>query len=143
MEPYDENAALKFNLKNHSDDWLRKRQGLALPVLPPTTLEARKYFFAKIRWFAALASESRKSKVDFEAFAREWNQMADGKDRFYVSTEVLAAYAKTWEKTSNIRASQELVSEQLDHVRQTANIFVASQLPFPSYLTHTSVPWSH
>jgi hypothetical protein len=44
MEPYGTAAITQYPL-NLADDWLRKRQGLALPVLPPTTHEARKYFF--------------------------------------------------------------------------------------------------
>jgi len=59
---------------------------------------------------------SQESQIDYEKFACEWNSSADGKDRFYVTTEVLTAYAKTWEKNSNIRASQDLISNQLDMV---------------------------
>ncbi|KAF8958387.1 hypothetical protein BDZ97DRAFT_2047280 [Flammula alnicola] len=54
MEPYSEDAETQFKL-NTSDSWLRKWQGLALPVLPPTTPESRKFFFSKIREFAARA----------------------------------------------------------------------------------------
>ena len=55
MEPYGAAASAQYPL-NSADDWLRKRQGLALPVLPPTTPEARKYFFSKIREFSEAAS---------------------------------------------------------------------------------------
>jgi hypothetical protein len=47
MEPYSDAAAQLFKL-NSSDDWLQKWQGLALPALPPTTLEACRYFVSKI-----------------------------------------------------------------------------------------------
>jgi len=47
MDPYTDIVATTFKL-NSSDDWLRKQQGLALPVLPPTTPEARQYFFKKV-----------------------------------------------------------------------------------------------
>jgi hypothetical protein len=116
MEPYSETAANTFKL-NSNDDWLRKRQGLALPVLPPTTPEARKYFFTKIRKFLEIATDDKKKNVDFEAFAQEWNRTADGKERFYVTCEVLSAYAKTWEKSNNAHASQELISSQLKEVK--------------------------
>jgi hypothetical protein len=55
-------------------------------------------------------------------------------------TEVLTAYAKTWEKNSNIRASQDLISNQLDIVRQTtgSHVFAAPQQPFPHFLTASS-----
>jgi hypothetical protein len=62
MEPYNEDAAVKYNKLSSNENWLRKRQGLALPALPPTTPEARKYFFSKIRHFAALASENGHGK---------------------------------------------------------------------------------
>ena len=134
MEPYTEEVETRYKL-NSGDSWLRKRQGLALPVLPPTTPEAREFFFSKIREFAAIASESGKSKINFEAFAQEWNQSTNGEDRFYVTTEVLSAYSKTWEKCTNIRASQELISDQLEVAQQMANVFAAEAHPFPTYLT--------
>ena len=139
MEPYSEEVETRYKL-SLGDSWLRKRQGLALPVLPPTTPEARKFFFSKIREFATIASESGKSKINFEAFAQEWNQSANGEDRFYVTTEVLSTYSKTWEKSTNIRASQELISDQLEVVQQMASVFAAEAHPFPTYLT--SIPIS-
>ena len=39
MEPYNEDAAVKYNKLSSNENWLRKRQGLALPALPPTTPE--------------------------------------------------------------------------------------------------------
>ncbi|KAJ7270551.1 hypothetical protein C8J57DRAFT_1605631 [Mycena rebaudengoi] len=39
MASYSDEAASKFEL-NSSKDWLRRRQGVALPILPPTTLDA-------------------------------------------------------------------------------------------------------
>jgi hypothetical protein len=139
MEPYSNQAAVLFKL-NSSDDWLQKRQGLALPALPPTTLEARRYFFSKMPVFASLASSNGKGKIDYEAFAQEWNWSANGKDRFYITMDVLAAYAKSWEKTSNIRASQELVSDKMKTIQKTSEIFAALHQPFPSFLT--AVPTS-
>ncbi|KAG6849717.1 hypothetical protein H0H93_006014 [Arthromyces matolae] len=136
MEPYNEQTAEKFKFKrNSNNDWLRKRQGLALPVLPPTTLTARQYFFSRIRHFATLAAENGKSKVDFTSFAHEWNQTANGKDRFYITGEVLAAYAKAWEKASNIRASQELIADGMDLISQTRSVFAAKTIPFPDFIT--------
>jgi hypothetical protein len=137
MEPYTESAAQTFKLSSN-DNWLRKRQGLALPALPPTTPEARKYFFTKIREFSEVATTDKKKKVNFEAFAQEWNRTADGKERFYVTYEVLSAYSKSWEKANNVRASQELMSGQLQEVKKTAEIFLANGKPFPSYLTTDS-----
>ncbi|KAF8133169.1 hypothetical protein K438DRAFT_1787686 [Mycena galopus ATCC 62051] len=88
MASYSPDAASKFEL-NTSDDWLRRRQGVALPILPPITLDARKHFFTGIRKFAGQASTAGKKKIDFEAFAREWNSSADGKTRYYVTGDVL------------------------------------------------------
>ena len=136
MEPYSDAAAQLFKL-NSSDDWLQKRQGLALPALPPTTLESRRYFFSKIRVFTGLAASNGKGKIDYEAFAQEWNQSADGKERFYVTTDVLSAYAKSWEKITNIQASQELISHQMETIHKTSTIFAAVHQSFPDFLTDT------
>lgn len=136
MESYGAAAATEY-LLNNADDWLRKRQGLALPVLPPTTPEARKYFFSKIREFSEAASIDNKKTVNFEAFAQEWNRTADGKERFYVTTEVLSSYAKSWEKISNVRASEELISKQMQSLDQSSKVFMATQRAFPNSLTST------
>jgi hypothetical protein len=74
-------------------------------VLPLTTPEAQQYFFVKIKEYSALASTDGKGKIDYQLFSRDWNQSADGKDHYYATAEVLSAYAKTWEKVNNIRAS--------------------------------------
>ncbi|KAF8233296.1 hypothetical protein L208DRAFT_1458637 [Tricholoma matsutake] len=79
-------------------------------------------------------------KIDFEAFAQEWNQSANGKDRFYITTDVLCAYAKSWEKTNNICASQELISDKINMIEKTGKIFAAPHQPFPTFLT--AVPTS-
>ena len=115
MDPYTDIIATTFKL-NLSDDWLHKQQGLALPVLPPTTPEAQQYFFRKVWEYAALASCEGKQKVDYEAFAREWNKRADGKDWFYITTKLLAAYSKSWKKNSNIHALQEMIIDKLHMV---------------------------
>lgn len=78
MEPYDDRTAPRFKMRGN-DDWLRRRQGVALPVLPPSTLEARQYFFPKIRTFAMAAADDGKHSVDYAAFTQEWNRTADGK----------------------------------------------------------------
>ena len=90
-----------------------------------------------------LASSQGKGKVDYEAFAREWNRSADGKHRYYITTELLAAYSKSWEKNSNIRASQEMIVDKLQMVSHSTQVFSAPTRPFPSYLTaspHSTQP---
>jgi len=67
-------------------------------------------------------------------FAQEWNQSANGEDQFYVTAEVLL-YSKTWEKSTNIQVSQELILDQLEVAQQMANVFAAEAHPFPTYLT--------
>ena len=134
MEPYGTTATAQYPL-NLADDWLRKRQGLALPVLPPTTPEARKYFFSKIQEFSEAASANNKKTVNFEAFAQEWNRTADGEERFYVTVEVLSSYAKSWEKMSNVHASQELISQQMKTLVHSSEIFAATEEEFPNFLT--------
>jgi len=137
MEPYNDIAATIYKLKSNND-WLRQRQGLALPALPPTTPEAHRYFFSNIQKFSTLAANSGKGRIDYESFAKEWNRSADGKTRFYITTEVLATYGRTWEKTNNTRASKELISEQLEHIHQSQKIFAAPQASFPTFLTGSS-----
>lgn len=134
MAPCDDNALATFKL-NNNNDWLRQRQGVALPIVPPNTPEARKYFFSKIGAFVVDASANGKRKINYENFAKEWNRSADGKHRFYVTPEVLSAYAKTWDKTNNARASQELIAAKLDLVNQTGELFQVSTAPFPDSLT--------
>jgi len=132
MEPYSEHAAATYKL-SVSDDWLRRRQDLALPVLPPTTPEARHYFFSKIREFA-----SATGKINYDMFTQQWNQSANGVTRFYVTTEVLRAYAKTWEKMNNVKASKELISDKLEMIQKSREIFAASHSPFPTFLIGSS-----
>ena len=131
MMPYSHEA----DRLNHADDWLRCRQGVRFPILPPTTTAARRYFFQEIRKYTADAASSGKHKIDYLSFARAWNQSADGKDRFYVTTEVLSAYARTWEKSNNIRASQDLASDTIYTINQTRAVFAAPDMPFPTFLT--------
>jgi len=138
MGSYSKKACVRFPLKSQSDDWLRKQQGLALPILPPTTLEARKYFFSQICNFAEEVSSNGKQKINFETFACQWNTTTDGKECFYVTVEVLVSYAKSWEKVTNNRASEELISEQLHQVRLSGKVFAVPNVPFPSYLIGTA-----
>lgn len=126
MDSFNENSPLVLNA---SDDWLRRRQGLALPVIPPTTPEARHFFFSEI------AKYENKKQINFVAFSQDWNQLADGKSCFYITPEALIAYAKTWEKNTNIKALTDLISDALDVISQTLQVFAAANKPFPKYLT--------
>ncbi len=136
MSPYKLNSSLKLNENN---EWLRQRQGLALPVLSPTTPEARKYFFTNIREYLVVSSRDGKVNVDHESFARKWNRTADGRSRFYITTEILASYSKAWAKANNIRASQEIISDQLERITRSADVFAASHLSFPEFLSGKSL----
>ncbi|KAF8992063.1 hypothetical protein BDZ89DRAFT_1151259 [Hymenopellis radicata] len=108
-----------------NDEWLRSRQALAMPARPPTTSEARSYFFANIKIFSAQAAQDGKRKINFDQFAPQWNRTADGKTRFYITPELLMAYAKGWERTNNIRASQEIINDTLKDVSRSAAAFIA------------------
>ncbi|KAF8225614.1 hypothetical protein L208DRAFT_1380566 [Tricholoma matsutake] len=99
--------------------------------------ESRHYFFSKIRVFTGLAGSNGKGKINYEAFAQEWNQSASGKDCFYVTTDVLSVYAKSWEKITNIQASQEIISHQMETIHKTSTIFAAIHQSFPNFLTDT------
>jgi len=80
------------------------------------------------------------NKLDYEAFAYERNQSADGNEHFYITSKVLAIYAKIWEKVYNIHASQEMIKDKIDLVHQSHDILAASHLPFPDFLTGTASP---
>ena len=86
-----------------SNDWLLHQQGLALSALFPTTPEAWQYFFVKIH-----------EGMNYKVFAQDWNQSANGKDCFYVITEVLSPIVKTQENVTNICASQEMNQDKID-----------------------------
>ncbi|TEB22231.1 hypothetical protein FA13DRAFT_1819084 [Coprinellus micaceus] len=135
MEPFTEQSELRYPKLSRGDNWLRKRQGLALPVLPPTTLAARQYFFEKVRHFTEVASANRRTKVDFVTFSQEWNRTADGEQRVYITPEVLSAYGKSWEKANNIRASEDLIYAELESLKTSKRIFAAGDQPFPPHLT--------
>ncbi|KAF9037329.1 hypothetical protein BDZ89DRAFT_1129855 [Hymenopellis radicata] len=123
-----------------NDEWLRSRQALAMPARPPTTSEARSYFFANIKIFSAQAAQDGKRKINFDQFTRQWNSTADGKTRFYITPELLMAYAKGWERTNNIRASQEIINDTLKDVSRSATAFIANNVPFPSISGPPSFP---
>ena len=69
--------------------------------------------------YTASATSDGKSRLDYTAFAQDWNWSADSKDRFYVTTEVLASYAK---KIVNIHASREMIQDKIE-LQQVDNNF--------------------
>src|SRR5882762_3981684 len=85
--------------------------------------------------YTASATADGKLKLDYKTFAQDWNQSANGQDHFYVTTEVFASYAKTWEKVTNICASQEMISKDKILVEQCCQIFAVSEQQFPTFLT--------
>ncbi|KAK0472637.1 hypothetical protein IW261DRAFT_1570727 [Armillaria novae-zelandiae] len=136
-----ESLWIRFGMASYNDEASKayKLNSLALPVLPPTTQEARRYFFAQIRVFSVKASTEGKGKVDYEAFAQEWNQTADGTECVYVSPEVLAAYSKSWEKANNVQATEELISDGLEEVHHSSKVFAAADVPFPDFLARDAL----
>ena len=56
-----------------------------------------------------------------------------------MTVEVLSGYAKSWEKASNICASEELISEELSKIQESHQIFAAPNIPFPQYLTTNAI----
>ncbi|KAK7048797.1 hypothetical protein R3P38DRAFT_2764708 [Favolaschia claudopus] len=48
-----------------------------------------------------------------------------------ITVELLTAYAKSWKKQNNGRASADLISDQLKAAQQTREIFAAPHLAFP------------
>ncbi|KAJ7866110.1 hypothetical protein B0H13DRAFT_1898278 [Mycena leptocephala] len=54
---------------------------------------------------------------------REIGMVPRMEDTLLCYGDVLSTYSKTWEKISNIRASQDLISAKIDLVRQTGELF--------------------
>ncbi|KAK6988757.1 hypothetical protein R3P38DRAFT_2476908, partial [Favolaschia claudopus] len=89
--------------------------------------------------FVLEASASGKRKISNECFENRWNSTADGRTQFFITADILAAFAKSREKTNNARASQELISAKVDMARQTRQLFQDNNnLPFPSSLLGTA-----
>lgn len=139
MKIYSWQTARNFQDLSADDNWLRIRQPLALLVLSPCTPEAKKFFFSNIQQFA-VSGGGGKSKIDYLKFAREWNLTADGKTRYYVTSEILEAYGKKWDKVNNIHASQELVYEHLSVLKQTQEIFQSPHIQFPRFAIVSTNP---
>ena len=91
-----------------------------MSALSPTTPEAWQYFFVKIH-----------EGMNYKAFAQDWDHSANGKDCFYVITEVLSP----WEKVTNICTSQEMIQDKIDLIEQSHQIIVVSGQQFPTFLT--------
>jgi len=77
----------------------------------------------------------------FNTFTQEWNQTADGKERFYITVEVLFNYAKYWKKATNIHALEELIAKQLSKIQMSHQIFAAPNTTFPSLMQYRSIPF--
>ncbi|KAJ7825530.1 hypothetical protein B0H13DRAFT_1918616 [Mycena leptocephala] len=105
MASYSDEAASKFEL-NSSEDWLRQRQGVGLPILPPTTLDARN--------LQLLQAVPVKNGLISTHLPDNGTDPQMEKPRQYVTGDVLSTYSKTWEKISNIRASQDLIAAKID-----------------------------
>jgi len=73
--------------------------------------------------------------MNYKAFAQDWDHFANGKDCFYVITEVLSPIVKTWEKVTNICTSQEMIQDKIDLIEQSHQIFVVSEQQFSTFLT--------
>ncbi|KAJ3522150.1 hypothetical protein NMY22_g12013 [Coprinellus aureogranulatus] len=135
MQPYTSQFAHDHPLKS-DDEWLRKRQGLAFPVGPPTTPEARAYFFSEVKLDTERAAVTGRTKLDLLNIARRWNSTADGIKRKYITAELLDSFKKSWERYSNSRASQDLVADRLANLNRSQAIFNnAAGQRFPEYLT--------
>ncbi|KAK7012668.1 hypothetical protein R3P38DRAFT_3323885 [Favolaschia claudopus] len=137
MEPYNEQTATRFKLKG-SNDWLRQRQAVALPILPPSTPTAHQFYFRELPRFISSEANGKKRRVDNLGFTQHWNSTADGKSRFYITVEILEAYAKIWAKSNNSRASEELNMDRVKRVEETQKVLATPNFSFPDFLTGIS-----
>ncbi|KAL0565977.1 hypothetical protein V5O48_016044 [Marasmius crinis-equi] len=129
MRLYDDQITLTMKV-NTNKEWLHHRQNLGLPILPPTTPAARKYFLMKKRELTLASVDiSGRSKVDFTAFAAEWNMTADGKHQFYVTLEILSAYSKSWDEVENMQASEGIIQANSGRCSKAKRYLL--HLPYP------------
>ena len=132
MEPYSDTAHARLNKLNGNNDWLWQREGLSLPILSPTTLKAQKYYFSLIDLKSKEVARSGKKRLDFVELTQIWNQSADSVYQMYVTPEVLEAYAKGWEKSNNIRASEDLIRKRLSHHKALSMCFLCRAATVPT-----------
>lgn len=120
---------------NKSDNWLRQCQGVALPILSPSTIESRTYYFESLPLFLGPSTKAGKTSLKLEPFAAHWNASADGIKRSYLTPEVFTTYGKVWGRVSNNRASQDRIRPGLEQLATTAQIFAAPDVAFPSFIS--------
>jgi hypothetical protein len=134
MQPFNEQAAATFKI-SASNDWHWHWQGLALPALPPTTPEAWQYL--KKRFIRTLHQQQLMKSWNWirKLLLRIGTSPPMGKNCFYITTEVLAPYAKTWKKIMSLCASWEMFQDKIDLIKQSHQIIAASGQQFPTFLT--------
>ena len=74
---------------NKSDNWLRQCQGVALPILPPSTIESRTYYLESLPLFLGPSTKAGKTALKLEPFTAHWNASADGIQRSYFTSTTL------------------------------------------------------
>lgn len=105
-----EDNPLKNPLKKANLEWLRKKQDVAIPILPPTTELARKRFF---KWIPEFLSGQEGLGDIYRQMAFKWNSEADGEEYFYVTADILKNYAKRWQTRQNATASEALAKDAM------------------------------
>ncbi|KAK4700876.1 hypothetical protein P7C70_g5367, partial [Phenoliferia sp. Uapishka_3] len=134
MRAYDDTSTPRVKL-NSSNDWLRRRQGVALPILPPSTVAARQFYFKKLPTFFSAKTSGGKLTFKLEEFAVSWNHTADGVERVYITPELLSAYGKVWDRVNNQRATEDLVSEGLSELKISTTVIQHPANTFPTFIT--------
>ncbi|KAL7410044.1 hypothetical protein BDY24DRAFT_444398 [Mrakia frigida] len=121
-----------------SQDWLRQKQGVALAILPPTTLFAMRYFH-KTQPSFVVTGRGGKTSVNWVGFAQGWNETADGVERTYITPDMLMAYSKRFEKASNTRATLAKAPDDIRRIEEMRTALNNPEIPFPS---SSSIPSS-
>lgn len=98
-------------------EWLRRRQGVLLPIQPPTSKSSRTFYFKNVQNFTRIPGKSIDS-INFQEFAVEWNTGADEGDRFYVTPDLLRSFAVTWHKIYNAKSSESMSQPTLDGISE-------------------------
>lgn len=90
-------ATIRTNLNAAPDLlYIAHQQRLACPILPPTSETAQRKLFDFFRTFS-----SAPPSASIVNFCRDWNSSVNGKDTFYLTTELVKLHSAKWEKIRN------------------------------------------
>lgn len=113
-ERSDQQSALLAKNSNHL--WLANRQDLAVPILPPTSKQAKQILHA---WLV----EENFSNSSIKSFVARFNLKADGADFFYLVPELVDRLVSSFKDVKRLDESEDAIQtvlDQMDHEMEEA-----------------------